>query len=106
MTSVAAITRVPWWSRPCSPPARAVGFPGTQILESVIVGYDVALRVLETAGRYRAHNGRGWHSTGTCGSFGAAAAVAKSLTLDVAGTVSGQLRRTCWRRTRTASHRS
>jgi 2-methylcitrate dehydratase PrpD len=62
--------------------------PGTQILEAIIVGYDVALRVLEAAGGYRAHNGRGWHSTGTCGSFGAAAAVARVLNLDVPRTVS------------------
>jgi 2-methylcitrate dehydratase PrpD len=62
--------------------------PGTHILEAIIVGYDVALRVLEAAGGYRAHNGRGWHSTGTCGSFGAAAAVAKALRLDVPQTIS------------------
>jgi len=61
---------------------------GTRILEAMIVGYDVALRCLEAAGGYRAHNGRGWHSTGTCGSFGAAAAVAKVLGLSVAHTTS------------------
>lgn len=56
--------------------------PGARVLEAIIVGYDVALRVMEATGGYRAHNGRGWHSTGTCGSFGAAAAVAKALNLD------------------------
>ena len=60
------------------------GVPGARVLEAIIVGYDVALRVLEAAGGYRAHNGRGWHSTGTCGSFGAAAGVAKVLNLDAA----------------------
>lgn len=55
---------------------------GRRVLEAIVVGYDVALRVLEAAGGYRAHNGRGWHSTGTCGSFGAAAAAAKVLGLD------------------------
>ena len=55
---------------------------GRRVLEAVIVGYDVALRCLEAAGGYRTHNGRGWHSTGTCGSFGAAAAVAKVLGLN------------------------
>jgi 2-methylcitrate dehydratase PrpD len=55
---------------------------GGRALEAMIVGYDVALRVLEAAGGYRAHNGRGFHSTGTCGSFGAAAAAAKALGLD------------------------
>ena len=61
---------------------------GARLLEAIIVGYDVALRVLEAAGGYRAHNGRGWHSTGTCGSFGAAAAVAKVLDLDARRTTS------------------
>jgi len=55
---------------------------GRRVLEAMIVGYDVALRVLEAAGGYRAHNGQGWHSTGTCGSFGAAAAAARALGLD------------------------
>jgi len=59
---------------------------GRRVLEAIIVGYDVARRVLEAAGGYRAHNGRGWHSTGTCGSFGAAAAAAKVLDLDRART--------------------
>jgi 2-methylcitrate dehydratase PrpD len=55
---------------------------GRRVIEAVVAGYDVALRVLEASGGYRAHNGRGWHSTGTCGSFGAAAAVARVLDLD------------------------
>jgi len=56
---------------------------GGPVLESIITGYDIALRVLEGAGGYRAHNtGGGWHSTGTCGSFGAAAAAAHMLGLD------------------------
>jgi 2-methylcitrate dehydratase PrpD len=59
---------------------------GVRVLEAMIAGYDVALRCLEAAGGYRAHNGRGWHSTGTCGSFGAAAAVAKVLGLSAAQT--------------------
>lgn len=58
------------------------GVSGDRLLEAIIVGYDVALRVMEAAGGYRRHNGRGWHSTGTCGSFGAAAAAAKVLNLD------------------------
>jgi 2-methylcitrate dehydratase PrpD len=55
---------------------------GRQVLEALVVGYDVARRVLDAAGGYRAHNGRGFHSTGTCGGFGAAAAAAKVLGLD------------------------
>jgi 2-methylcitrate dehydratase PrpD len=62
--------------------AEGEGIAGCRVLEAIIVGYDVALRVLEATGGYRAHNGRGWHSTGTCGSFGAAAAAAKVLGLD------------------------
>ena len=52
---------------------------GQQVLLSVIAGYDIASRVLVGSGGYRPHNERGWHSTGTCGTFGAAAASAKLL---------------------------
>ena len=56
---------------------------GAAALVAMIGGYDVALRVLDAMGGYRAHNnGGGWHSTGTCGSFGAAAAAARLLELD------------------------
>jgi len=56
---------------------------GKRLLEAMVVGYEVGRRVLEAAGGYRAHNNAsGWHSTGTCGSFGAAAAAAKVLGLD------------------------
>ena len=56
---------------------------GSAALAAMIAGYDVALRVLDAMGGYRAHNnGGGWHSTGTCGSFGAAAAAARMLGLD------------------------
>jgi 2-methylcitrate dehydratase PrpD len=62
------------------------GVGGSRVLEAIVVGYDVALRALEATGGYYAHNGRGWHSTGTCGSFGAAAAAARVLGLDRART--------------------
>ena len=64
--------------------AEAEGFTdGAAALAAMIGGYDVALRVLDAMGGYRAHNnGGGWHSTGTCGSFGAAAAAARVLGLD------------------------
>ena len=56
---------------------------GGAVLAAMIGGYDVALRVLDAMGGYRVHNnGGGWHSTGTCGSFGAAAAAARLLGLD------------------------
>lgn len=58
------------------------GVSGRQALAAIIAGYDVAARVLEGAGGYRAHNDLGWHSSGTAGSFGAAAGAAKVLNLD------------------------
>jgi len=42
--------------------------------------------MLEASGGYDAHNNAGWHSTGTCGVFGAAAAVARLLACDGATT--------------------
>jgi 2-methylcitrate dehydratase PrpD len=71
---------------------------GKEALTAIVAGYDVAARVLEGAGGYRPHNDLGWHSSGTCGSFGAAAAAAKVLRLDdaqfadalgIAGTYTG-----------------
>jgi 2-methylcitrate dehydratase PrpD len=49
---------------------------------AIAVGYDLGRRVLEAAGGYDAHNNAGWHSTGTCGVFGAAAAVARLMGFD------------------------
>ena len=40
-------------------------------------------RPLEACGAYEPHNGAGFHSTGTCGTFGAAAAAARILGLSV-----------------------
>ena len=62
--------------------ADAVGADGKTVLRAVAAGYDVAARVLEGAGGYRPHNDRGWHSTGTCGTFGAAAGASVVLGLD------------------------
>ena len=53
----------------------------TRLLESIIVGYDVAKRILDGCGGYQGANAEGWHSTGTIGSFAAAAAVSKMLNL-------------------------
>lgn len=61
---------------------------GKRFLEAMIAGYEVARRVLDSAGGYRPHNHKdGYHSTGTCGSFGAAAAAAKALGLSKDQTV-------------------
>ncbi|ENN85487.1 MmgE/PrpD family protein [Rhizobium freirei PRF 81] len=54
---------------------------GRELLRSVVLGYEVGRRVLEAVGGYEEHNGLGWHSTGTCGAFGAAAAVGSLLNL-------------------------
>ncbi len=71
---------------------------GRDVILAIAAGYDVAARVLEGSGGYRPHNERGWHSTGTCGSFGATAAAARLLrstrgqfadALGVAGTFTG-----------------
>jgi 2-methylcitrate dehydratase PrpD len=65
-----------------------IGHPvsGRDLLAAIVVGYDVGRRVLEGFGGYRPHNEAGWHSTGTCGVFGAAAAAANLLRLDAAQT--------------------
>ena len=54
--------------------ARAPSVTGREFIDAVVIGYDVARRPLD-CGAYEPHNGAGFHSTGTCGSFGAAAAV-------------------------------
>lgn len=56
------------------------------VVAAIAVGYDVGRRVMEAAGGYDGHNGAGWHSTGTCGVFGAAAAVARVLRCDAGQT--------------------
>jgi 2-methylcitrate dehydratase PrpD len=74
------------------------GVSGKDVLTAIVAGYDVAARVTEGAGGYRYHNDLGWHSSGTCGTLGAAAGAAKLLELDreryadalgVAGTYTG-----------------
>jgi len=71
---------------------------GRDVILSIVAGYDLASRLLDGAGGYRPHNERGWHSTGTCGSFGAAAGAARLLklpadqythALGIAGTFTG-----------------
>ncbi len=55
---------------------------GRRVLEGMVFGYEVGRRLLDGAGGYRRHNATGWHTTGTLGSYAAAAAVAKLLGLD------------------------
>jgi 2-methylcitrate dehydratase PrpD len=61
---------------------------GRELIAAVVIGYEVGRRVLEACGGYSAHNGAGWHSTATCGVFGAAAASARILRLHIAQTQS------------------
>lgn len=57
--------------------AKAPHATDDDVLAAIAAGYDVARRVMEAAGGYDAHNNAGWHSTGTCGVFGACIAVAR-----------------------------
>jgi 2-methylcitrate dehydratase PrpD len=64
----------------------AAGAGEGDLIAGVVIGYDLGRRMLEASGGYDAHNNAGWHSTGTCGVFGAAAAVARLLACDEATT--------------------
>ena len=64
--------------------AGRLAFSGKDALTALVAGYDLAARTLEGAGGYRPVNDLGWHSTGICGSFGAAAVSAKLMNLDPA----------------------
>lgn len=57
---------------------------GREVIEAMVLGYEIARRALEACGAYEAHNGAGFHSTGTCGPFGAATAASKILGLNAA----------------------
>ncbi|MCU5771625.1 MmgE/PrpD family protein [Erwiniaceae bacterium BAC15a-03b] len=63
-------------------PQCAAPVSGQALITAVVLGYDVGRRVLEACGGYAAHNEAGWHSTATCGVFGAAAAAASLLQLN------------------------
>ncbi len=59
---------------------------GRAFLAAVVIGYDVGRRAMEGFGGYVPHNRAGWHSTGTCGVFAAAAACASLLRLPASQT--------------------
>lgn len=61
-----------------------VGATGAQVLDAVVLGMEVALRIGLGAGP--GHFDRGWHLTGTAGHFGAAACAARLIGLDAAHT--------------------
>jgi 2-methylcitrate dehydratase PrpD len=60
-----------------------VGASGNELLTAIVIGYDIARRAMDGGGGYLPFKARGWHSTSTCGGFGAAVAVGRLLKLDV-----------------------
>ncbi|AWB90223.1 MmgE/PrpD family protein [Salinibacterium hongtaonis] len=62
--------------------AEHVGASGRDLIAATIAGYDISYRLLQGLGGFAAVTDRGWHSTGTMGSFAAAAASSKVLGLD------------------------
>ena len=62
--------------------AARVGANGRELLTAIVIGYDIAKRVMDGGGGYLAFKEVGWHSTSTCGGFGAAAAAGRLLGLD------------------------
>ncbi len=58
--------------------AEKVHAGGRDLIAAVVVGYEVAIRVAEAITPSHYHY---WHTTGTCGTFGAAAAAAKIFNL-------------------------
>jgi 2-methylcitrate dehydratase PrpD len=60
--------------------AELTGASGRQLIDSLVLGIDVACRLGNTI--YPDHYDRGWHITGSTGMFGAAAACARLLQLD------------------------
>lgn len=72
------------------PAAAALGehldVSGARFLEAVICGYEVMSRIGMGFG-VSSHRNKGWHVTSTAGTFGAAAAAAKLLDLEVDQTV-------------------
>ncbi|MBI2303426.1 MAG: MmgE/PrpD family protein [Chloroflexi bacterium] len=63
------------------------GSQGQELLTALVAGYETMIRVSLGTGPGPSRM-KGWHLTGTCGTFGAAAAAAKLLGLDAAHTAS------------------
>jgi len=59
--------------------AEYAGSSGKDLIASMAVGYDISARMARAAG---ASHYQFWHTTGTCNTFGAAAAAGKLLRLD------------------------
>jgi 2-methylcitrate dehydratase PrpD len=60
--------------------AELTGASGRQLIDSLVLGIDVACRLGNTI--YPDHYDRGWHITGSTGMFGAAAACSRLMQLD------------------------
>lgn len=58
-----------------------MGLDARRLCEAVVVGYEVTVRIGKGAVPVH-HYARGFHPTGTCGAFGAAAAAARLMGLD------------------------
>ena len=54
---------------------------GRELISSIVAGYDLMIRLGRTLDP-RKHYGRGFHPTGTCGTFGAAVVASRLLGLD------------------------
>ena len=59
--------------------AEPTGTSGRDLITSIVMGYDISARIARAAGAYHYQF---WHTTGTCNTFGAAAAAGKLLCLD------------------------
>ena len=75
-THIGAVVLPAAWSL-----AESLASSGHDLLEAVITGYEVMARVGRGFG-VSSHRKKGWHVTGTAGTFGAAAASAKLLKLN------------------------
>src|SRR5215831_3220431 len=64
--------------------AEASDSSGRELIEAIVAGYEIGIRAGEAVGR--THYAL-WHTTATCGTFGAAAATARLLKLDETQTV-------------------
>lgn len=66
--------------------AEAVNATGAEVVEAVVAAYETMARIGKGFG-VAEHRLRGWHVSGTAGTFGAAAGAAKLLGLDAAKTL-------------------
>ena len=64
-----------------------VGGSAKKFIEAVVLGYEVMIRLGKAAGAENSYK-RGFHPTGTCGSFGSSVAASKILSLDEKGLLS------------------